>query len=304
MTYSIVARDAATGQLGVAVQSRYFSVGSVVTWAEPGVGAVATQALARIEYGPEGLAFMREGLAAPEALQRALATDQGRRVRQVAMIDAGGHVAAHTGEMCIADAGHIVGNGYAVQANMMANPAVWAAMRDAYESAGGDFADRMLAALDAAQAAGGDIRGQQSAAMLIVSGDRAEPAWKRVLELRVEDHTRPLEELRRLLKMRKAYDLADLGDAAMTDRDAERAMRAFAQARALAPDNDELQFWAAITLFRTGHEDAALPLFREAFARNPALAELVPRLVPLGMAPSDPERMARILAERPPRAHA
>ncbi|HEY8173386.1 MAG TPA: DUF1028 domain-containing protein, partial [Dehalococcoidia bacterium] len=196
MTYSIVARDATTGELGVAVQSRYFSVGSVVTWAEAGVGAVATQSLARMEYGPEGLELMRAGKSAREALDSLVAADGGSAVRQVAMIDASSNVATHTGERCIAAAGQIVGDGYSVQANMMVDDSIWPAMASMYEASRGDLADRMLAALDAAQAAGGDIRGQQSAAMLIVSGTRGEKPWDgRLLELRIEDHPRPLDEL-------------------------------------------------------------------------------------------------------------
>ena len=298
MTYSIVARDAETGALGVAVQSRYFSVGSVVTWAEPGVGAVATQSLARIEYGPEGLARMRDGESAQDALAHCVEGDRGRAVRQVAMVDAQGLAATHTGEKCIAAAGHIVGDGFSVQANMMTDDSIWPAMHDAYIAAQGTLADRLLAALDAAQAAGGDIRGQQSAALLIVAGDRAEPAWKREMELRVEDHAEPLVELRRLLRLHRAYRINDLGDDALGTGDLDTAMRRYAEARELAPENDELQFWSALALFRAGREDEAMYLFREAFRRNPALAALVERVAPLGLAPVDREALARILSQR------
>lgn len=285
--------------MGVAVQSRYFSVGSVVTWAEAGVGAVATQAMVKPGYGPDGLALMRRGRYAADALHSLVADDKGRAVRQVAMIDARGNVAAHTGERCIAAAGHITGGNFSVQANMMVDDSVWPAMHDAYLATKGDLADRMLAALDAAQAAGGDIRGQQSAAMLIVSGTRGEAHWKeRLLELRIEDHPQPLVELRRLLRLHRAYGANSEGDRLITEGKHDDAALAFARARELAPENDELQFWSALTLFRSGSEDEALALFREAFARNPALVDLVPRLVPLGLVKDDAAVIERITSQR------
>ncbi|HWQ29053.1 MAG TPA: DUF1028 domain-containing protein, partial [Dehalococcoidia bacterium] len=203
-TYSIVARDPATGALGVAVQSHYFSVGSIVSWAEAGVGAVATQSIANVDYGPRGLALMREGLSASQALSALLENDPGRDVRQVAMVDARGGVAAHTGTRCIPAAGHLSGDGFSVQANLMANDSVWPAMRDAFERSDGELADRLLAALEAAQNAGGDIRGQQSAALLVVSGERSHEPWRgRLFDLRVEDHPEPVAELKRLVRLRR-----------------------------------------------------------------------------------------------------
>jgi uncharacterized Ntn-hydrolase superfamily protein len=296
MTYSIVARDATTGELGVAVQSRYFSVGSVVTWAEAGVGAVATQSLARMEYGPEGLELMRAGKSAREALDSLVAADGGSAVRQVAMIDASSNVATHTGERCIAAAGQIVGDGYSVQANMMVDDSIWPAMHDVYVSATGDLTDRLLASLDAAQAAGGDIRGQQSAAVLVVEGKRRTRPWRGVLcDVRVEDHERPLEELRRLVNMQRAYRLSDVAEEAAAAQDMERATDTFLQAMALSPDNDELQFWAGLGLFRQGREPEGEALLRQAFAKNPAMARLVPRLVPLGLVRAeDVGRIAKI----------
>ena len=284
MTYSIVARDAATGQLGVAVQSRYFSVGSVVTWAEAGVGAVATQSIANPDYGPRGIALMRTGLSAAQALAALVENDAGRDVRQVAMVDAKGVASAHTGSSCIAAAGQIAGDGFSVQANMMVDESIWPAMHAAYVSARGDLADRLLAALDAAQAAGGDIRGQQSAALLVVEGERSAKPWRGVVvELRVEDHATPLTELRRLLGLQRAYKLVDAADEAAVDGRIDEAMARYEQAFALAPDHDELQFWAGIALFRQGREDDAIALLGKAFAQNPAMARLVPRLVPLGL---------------------
>lgn len=297
MTYSIVARDAATGDLGVAVQSHYFSVGSVVPWAEAGVGAVATQATASPDYGPRGVALMRDGVGAPRALASLVEADPGRDVRQVAMVDAQGNAAAHTGQRCIEAAGHVIGAGFSVQANMMVDAAVWPAMRDAFLAAQGDLADRLLGALDAAQRAGGDIRGQQSAAMLIVRGERMEKPWRGVLfDLNVEDHPRPLEELRRLVRVKRAYTLADAGDDAMSERRIDEAAALYRRAVDTAPEVDELQFWAGISLFREGRAAEAAKLLRSSFAANPALADLVPRLVHLGIVRA--EDIAAIVAHR------
>ena len=196
-TYSIVARDPATGELGVAVQSHWFSVGSIVTWAEAGIGAVATQSFVDPSYGKLGLDLMRAGRSAPDALKALLAGDEGRDVRQVAMIDAQGRVAAHTGSKDIPAAGHIVGKDYSVQANLMLNDKVWPAMSRAFEAAKGDLAERMMAALDAAQEVGGDIRGKQSAALIVVTGKPTGKPWAdRVFDLRVDDSADPLKELR------------------------------------------------------------------------------------------------------------
>lgn len=296
-TYSIVARDPQTGQLGVAVQSHYFSVGSIVTWAEAGVGAVATQSFVRVDYGPEGLSLMREGQAAPEALSVLLQADEEREVRQVAMVDAQGRTAVHTGAKCIAAAGHLVGDGFTVQANLMLNDTVWPAMKEAYEAATGDLAARMLAALHAAQGAGGDIRGQQSAALLIVSGEQSEKPWQgRLFDLRVEDHPQPLAELERLVQLRRAYQLIDRSDELMAAGAFEEAASTLDNGLSLAPDLVELRFWAAVSRFKAGREEEALPLFREVFRKEPIWAELVPRLVTSGLLPDDPAAIRRILA--------
>ena len=307
MTYSIVARDPENGQLGVAVQSRYFSVGSVVTWAEAGVGAVATQSIANPDYGPEGLRLMRDGRSAPLALAALVERDPGRDVRQVAMVDATGRASAHTGGLCIEAAGHIVGDGFSVQANMMVDDGIWPAMHAAYiaahgtahGTAHGDLADRMLAALDAAQAAGGDIRGQQSAALLVVEGEHNEKPWRGVVaDLRVEDHPAPLVELRRLLAMQRAYRLVDAADAAAGAGRIDEAMAMYERAFTFAPDHDELQFWAAVAMNRQGREDDATALFRKAFTSNPGMARLVARLVPLGLVSADAVARIEGLAAR------
>lgn len=305
-TFSIVARDSVTGQLGVAVQSHWFSVGSVVTWAEAGVGAVATQSFAEPAYGPRGLALMKQGLAAPEALRALLAADPGEAVRQVAFVDAAGRVATHTGAKCIEAAGQFTGDGFSVQANMMHNDRVVPAMRAAYEAAlaaGADLPERLLRALEAAQAAGGDIRGQQSAAILVVAGvATGRPADDRPLELRVEDHAAPLAELRRLVGVWRAYGFMNAGDVAVERGDLAAALRAYAAADSLLPGNLEVRYWHAVTLATNGHVEQALPVFRAVFAADPSWAELTRRLTKPGLIPDTPEGralLARILREAP-----
>ncbi|HET9480312.1 MAG TPA: DUF1028 domain-containing protein, partial [Candidatus Polarisedimenticolia bacterium] len=245
-TYSIVARDPVTGDLGVAVQSHWFSVGALVPWAEAGVGAIATQSFVRVEYGPDGLALMREGVPAPEALRRLVAADEGREVRQVAMIDSTGRVAAHTGSRCIQAAGHTVGKDHSVQANLMLDSGVWPAMGRAFETSNGDLAERMLAALEAAEAMGGDIRGRQSAAILVVRGRKSERPWSdRLLDLRVEDHAEPIRELRRLVTLWRAYERMNAGDLAVEKNDVDGAVREYAAAEAMVPGMHEFLFWHA-----------------------------------------------------------
>lgn len=299
-TYSIVARDPATGQLGVAVQSHWFSVGSAVAWAEAGVGAVATQSFVRVEYGPQGLALMRDGMPAPEALKRLLAEDDAREVRQVAFVDASGRVGSHTGSRCIPAAGHRAGAGYSVQANLMLDAGVWPAMSRAYEESRGDLAERLLAALEAAQAMGGDIRGRQSAAILIVR-DRpsARPWTDRLLDLRVEDHPEPIRELRRLVTLWRAYEEMNAGDLAVEKDDIDAAITHYAAAETLFPGMDEFVFWHAATLAQKGRLADSLPLFRRAFLLQPGWFLLAPRLPAVGLLPTDPEVMEKILSQGP-----
>ena len=299
-TYSIVARDPITGDLGVAVQSHWFQVGSVVAWAEAGVGAVATQSFVEVSYGPLGLEKMAAGQSPQQALDQLLAADAQRDVRQVAMVDAQGRVAAWTGPRCIAAAGHHTGEGYSVQANLMDRAEVWPAMAHAYETSEGDLADRLLAALEGAQAAGGDIRGSQSAALLVVRGKSTGPAWQdRLVDLRVDDNPQPLVELRRLLTLHRAYDAMNRGDEAMALGKVEEAVPLYARAAELAPQIEELPFWQAVTLFSTGQEEPALAIFRRVFAADTRWARLVPRLPAAGLLPDDPEKLARILAQAP-----
>ena len=298
-TYSIVARDPATGQLGVAVQSHWFSVGALVPWAEAGVGAVATQSFIEVSYGPLGLDLLGAGKTAPQALQALVAGDPNESVRQVAMVDAHGNVAVHTGSKAIAEAGHRTGRGYSVQANLMLKNTVWDAMARAYEGTRGDLADRMLAALEAAQAEGGDIRGRQSAAILVVSGEPTGIPWRDVVfDLRVEDHPRPVEELRRLVRVARAYHRMNEGDELFTEGKVDGAAEAYGAAAKLYPDNPEMVFWHAVTLAGAGRVEPALPLFRQVFAADTLWAVLVPRLPAAGLLPDDPKLIDRILSAR------
>ena len=298
-TYSIVARDAATGELGVAVQSHWFSVGPIVPWAEAGVGAVATQSFVDPSYGPLGLALMRTGKSAPEALQALLAADKGREVRQVAMIDAQGRVAAHTGKNCIAAAGHHVGENYSVQANLMDKDTVWPAMARAFEAAEGDLTDRLLAALEAAEREGGDIRGRQSAAIIVVRAQSTGRVWEdRVVDLRVEDHPNPVEELKRLVRVHRAYQRMNAGDLCAEKQDWDCASREYGAAEKILPEQMEVVFWHAVTLASKGRVEEALPLFRQVFAREPKWAELVDRLPAAELLPANPELLQRIKSQR------
>lgn len=303
-TYSIIARDPATGELGVAVQSHWFSVGPIVAWAEAGVGAIATQSFVDPSYGKNGLDLMRAGKSAPETLKELLAKDEGREVRQVAMIDAQGRVEAWTGKNDIQAAGHIVGTNFSVQANLMLNDKVWPAMARAFENTRGDLADRMLAALDAAQAAGGDIRGRQSAALIVVTGKPTGQAWKdRTFDLRVDDSPEPLKELRRLVRLQRAYNHMNAGDLAVEKKDNEGALREYSAAERLVPDNAEMIYWHAVALVNMGRVDESLPLFRKVFRMDRNWVTLTPRLPKSGLLPDDPKIIQRIVsvAAKPPR---
>ncbi len=300
-TYSIVARDPQTGQMGVAVQSHWFSVGPIVPWADAGVGAVATQSFVDPSYGSLGLEMMRLGKSAPDSLAGLLTSDEHREVRQVAMVDATGGIAAHTGAKCIAAAGCIVDtdNQFSCQANLMEKDTVWPAMADAYLATKGDLADRLLAALDAAQAEGGDIRGRQSAAILIVSSKSTGKPWvDRLFDLRVEDNPEPLKELRRLVGVQRAYNHMNAGDLAMEHGDAETANREYSLAEQLQPQIVEISFWRATTLVQSGKVDEALPIFKRVFAKEERWAKLLPRLVDAGLLTIDQAVVEKILEQR------
>jgi uncharacterized Ntn-hydrolase superfamily protein len=276
VTYSIVARDARSGAFGVAVQSHWFSVGSLVSWAEPGVGAVATQANVEVAYGPRALALLRAGRTAAEALAELTAADPQASVRQAAVVDAAGRVAAHTGSDCMPCAGHVTGDAFSCQANLMAAAAVWPAMASAYSSAAGGFPRRLLAALDAAEAAGGDVRGRQSAALLVAPAS-GEP-WVRAVDLRVEDHPEPLAELRRLLDLHDAYVEAGEGDRLSGEGRLAEAAERYVAANELAPDSVELTFWAGLALVARGEEERGIARVRQAIDRHAGWAQLLGRL--------------------------
>src|SRR3954470_13029422 len=283
-TYSIVARDADTGALGAAVQSHWFSVGSIVTWARPGVGAVCTQSIAEPAYGPRLLDALEGGAAPADALRALLADDHAAPYRQVAVIGAAGAPVTHTGQGCIAYAGHETGEDFSVQANMMASAAVWPDMAEAFRAARGPLARRLLAALRAAEAAGGDARGKQSSAMVVVppSGE----GWRRTVDLRVEEHHEPLDELERLLVLHDAYAEATRGDDLTGEGRHAEAGGAYRAAARLAPDNHELLFWAGMAEFEHGDRAAGLAQVRRAIELQPGwrgmLARLEPEAAPAG----------------------
>lgn len=298
-TYSIVARDPVTGDMGVAVQSHWFSVGSNVTWAEAGVGAVATQSFIDPSYGKLGLDLMRAGKSAPEALVALLAADEGRDVRQVAMVDAQGRIAAHTGKKCIIAAGHETGKTFSAQANLMDRATVWPAMARAFDVAKGDLTDKLFAALEAAEREGGDIRGKQSAAILIVKGKSTGRPWAdKVIDLRVDDHSAPLEELKRLIRVHRAYVHMNNGDLCAEKKDWDCASREYSAAEKILPEQLETVFWHAVTLVTGGRVEQALPMFKQVFAREPKWAELVERLPHSDLLPNDPALIKRIQAQR------
>jgi uncharacterized Ntn-hydrolase superfamily protein len=282
-TYSIVARDPATGELGAAVQSHWFSVGSIVSWAQPGVGAVCTQANAEVSYGPRLLERLAAGAAPRAALDALLAADPQAAHRQVGVVSAAGAAAVHTGAECLAFAGHVEGDGFACQANIMADPGVWPAMARAFEAAGGPLARRLLAALQAAEAAGGDVRGRQSAA-IVVAPAQGEP-WRRSVDLRVEDHADPLGEMARLLDLHDAYRLATEGDELVAEGRHDEAGRRYTQAAELAPGHHELLFWAGLAAAQMGDLELGVERVRRAIEQQPGWAELLARLSP-AVAPS------------------
>ena len=298
MTYSIVARDPGTGDLGVAVQSHWFAAG-IVCWARAGVGAVASQATMLVDHGPLALDLLAGGADAAGALAERIRGDGDRDVRQVAVLDVGGGVAVHTGASCIPEAGHRTGAGFSCQANMMWRDTVWDAMAGAFASAEGDLAERMLRALEAAEAEGGDVRGRQAARVLVVAGRPSERPWEDVVvDLRVDDHDRPLVELRRLLGIKRAYDHLQASEEAATAGDLELARREVEAAIELAPDNPEIAFWTALGMGTIGRVREARELLRAPFAADAGWAELLRRLGDRRLGNVTPELAEELLVER------
>jgi len=283
-TYSIVARDKVTGEMGVAVQSHWFSVGTIVSWGEAGVGVIATQSFVNPSFGPQGLALLKAGLSAQQALDAMIESDEGRAVRQLAILDAKGNAAVYTGSNCIPAAGHHKGDNYSVQANLMRNDQVWPAMAKAFEAAQGTLAERMMTAMEAGEAAGGDIRGKQSIAILVVSAKSTNQPWvDRIVDLQIADHPNPLVEMRRLLNVHRAYEYMNRGDVAIENGDIDAALISYSEAEKLFPENAEMQYWHAVSLVNVGRLNDALPIFKDVFRKNPDWRELTPRIVQVGL---------------------
>lgn len=296
-TYSIVARDTVTGEMGVAVQSHWFSVGTIVSWGEAGVGVIATQSMVNASFGPRGLELLKNGFTAKEALDSLIKSDEGRAFRQLAILDAKGNVAAYTGSKCIAEAGHIEGNQFSVQANMMLSNNVWPVMKETFENTEGTLAERLLATLDAAEAEGGDIRGKQSAALLIVKAESSGKVWEdRLIDIHIEDHSEPLKELRRIYNVHKAYEHMNAGDLAIEHGDMELAMQEYSAAQNMFPDNLEMKFWTAVTLANTGKVEESLPIFKEVFEGDINWKTLTSRLISNEMLTVSEEDLEKILA--------
>ncbi len=295
-TYSIVARDTVTGEMGVAVQSHWFSVGSLVTWGKAGIGVVATQSFVNPSFGPRGLALLENGLTPELALNTLLKLDEGREVRQLAILDVNGNVAAFTGKNCIEEAGHIVGDNFSVQANLMYKKTVWPSMAKAFANATGSLAERMLTAMEAAQNEGGDIRGKQSAAILVVKGKSTGNSWEdKVVDLRVEDHSNPIKEMRRLLTIHTAYDYMNKGDLAVETGNNKLAKENYMYAQKLNPDNLEMKYWYAITLANNGEMEESKIILKEIFSKNYIWKELTPRLVKPGLLVISEKQLEEIL---------
>ena len=298
-TYSIVAFDSITGEMGVAVQSHWFSVGSIVAWGEAGVGVIATQSFVNVSFGMRGLELLKAGLTPQQVVDYLIQGDDGRDVRQLAVLDARGRVAAWTGKNCIPDAGHIVGKNYSVQANLMKTSKVWPAMSEAFENSGGPLAERMIKALEAAENAGGDIRGSQTACILVVKGKASGKPWEdRIIDLRVEDNPNAVAEIKRILKVYRAYEHMNNGDLAVEKGKMELAMKEYSTAEEMFPQNQEMKFWHAVTLANIGRVEESLPLFREVFLQNDDWRELTSRLPAVGLLNVSDEQLAEIILMR------
>jgi uncharacterized Ntn-hydrolase superfamily protein len=295
-TYSIVAIDKRSGEMGVAVQSHWFSVGSVVTWAEAGVGVVATQAFVDVSYGPLGLALMKGGKTPQQALKSLLATDPRPEVRQVSMLDVRGRVATHTGKKCVAEAGHISGRGFSCQANIMRSRRVWRDMANSFRRSKGSLAERLMLALESAERAGGDLRGRQSAAILVVKVVGSSMPWQdRVVDLRVEDNPQPLVEMRRLLRIQQAYVHANNGDLMTEKGDVNRALEEYRRSAELYPENVELKFWQAVTLINHGELGKGKAILKQVFKKNKDMRTLIKTLEPVGLLKVDRKTLQDLL---------
>ena len=298
-TYSIVARDSSTGEIGVAVQSHWFSVGPIVAWGESGVGVIATQSFVNVSFGPRGLALLKEGLSPEQAVKKMIDEDEGRDFRQLAILDKDGNSYSYTGSKCVEFASNIHGNNYSVQANMMLNSTVPKAMEASFNNSSGlPLAERLVLALEAAENEGGDIRGKQSASLLVLRGESTGKPWAdKIVDLRVDDHKNPLEELKRLLKVNRAYEHMNNGDLAVEVNDMETALREYSLAEEMFPGNEEMLYWRAVTLANNGMLEDALPLFKTVFEKNMNWHIMTPRITKNGLLTVDEESLNKILGQ-------
>ncbi len=295
-TFSIVAFDSVTGDMGVAVQSHWFSVGTIVTWGEAGVGVIATQSFVNPAFGPDGLKLLKQGLSPKEVVDKLISEDDGRDFRQLAVLDSKGRVAAYTGKKCIESAGDVQGKYFSAQANMMLNDKIWPAMAESFNHSKGTLAERLVTALEAAQKAGGDIRGKQSAALLVVSGKSTGKVWKdRKVDLRVEDSTEPIKEIKRLLKVHQAYEHMNNGDLAVEKNNMKLAMEEYSAAENMFPDNLEMKYWTAVTLANNGDLEKSLPIFKEVFSKDKNWKTLTKRITKNGLLTVDEKSLNKIL---------
>ncbi|MDG2397088.1 MAG: DUF1028 domain-containing protein [Flavobacteriaceae bacterium] len=284
-TYSIVAKDENTGKMAVGVQSHWFSVGTIVSWGKSGVGVVATQSFVNPSFGPKGLELMENGLSAKKTLNELVENDQGRDYRQVAMLDVNGSVSAYTGKNCIESAKHYIGENFSVQANMMLNDNVIPSMKNAFlNNAKLPLAERIIKVFEAAEKAGGDIRGKQSASLIIVGNNKTENEWEnKIIDLRVDDSKTPIVEIKRLLKVHRAYEHMNNGDIAIEENNMELALKEYSKAQVLFPDNTEMRFWKAITLINNGMISKAIPILKKIFSEDPNWKKLILRLPKSGL---------------------
>ena len=298
-TYSIDARDVETGEMAMGVQSHWFSVGTLVIWGKSGVGVVATQSFVNPAYGPNGLKLMEDGKSAEEVLKYLIAQDEGKSVRQVAMLDINGSVSAFTGEKCIDFANQIIGDNFSVQANMMLNDKVVPDMAKAYEESKGlPLAERVLKVLQAAQKAGGDIRRKQSAALIVVGNEKVVETWKdKSIDLRVDDHETPLLELERLLNVHYAYEFMNKGDLAVEKNDMKVALNEYGAAQKLFPENLEMKYWTAVALANNKDMEKALPIFKEVFEKDENWRQLTRRLSKPGLLTVSDKDLQKILSQ-------
>jgi uncharacterized Ntn-hydrolase superfamily protein len=284
-TYSIVAKDVKTGEMAVGVQSHWFSVGTLVSWGKSGVGVVATQSFVNPSYGPKGIELMESGVSAKDVLKKLTDQDEGRDFRQAAILDINGSVSAFTGEKCIESAGHFVGDNFSVQANMMLNDKVIPAMKKAFlDNSDLPLAERIIKVFEAAESVGGDIRGKQSAALIVVGAKKTSNVWEdKKIDLRVDDNINPIKEIKRLLKVHRAYEHMNKGDLAIEENDMEKALNEYGKAQVLFPENHEMSFWKAIALLNNGKKEAARPILKRVFKENSNWKKLIYRLPKSGI---------------------